>query len=150
MSSIMPLRIGTSLTICFAVLIGSGLGLNKGMVLCIDGDGHLALESAHVEHARCHAEDADHLPHEFPVDGEHAELHAALETCFDAAVGSVHLRSANPPSVRPCDFPAPPYVIRPNPRLQLSLFGSSSKADSASGAIPRLEMTCLSSIILLV
>jgi hypothetical protein len=146
----MFLRIGTSLTICFAVLIGSGLGLNKGMVLCIDSDGHFALESAHEQHLRSHEEITDHLPHEFPAHGEHGELHAAMEGCFDATVGSVHLRSAAPPSLCPTDFPAAPHLISPNPDLQSSLIGDWRRADSASGAIPRPEIACLSAIILLV
>lgn len=146
----MLFRIGTSLTICFAVLIGSGLGLNKGMVLCIDGDGHLALESAHEQHLHAHKEISDHLPHEFPSGGEHGNLHAAIEGCFDAMVGSIHLRSAAPPSLCPTDFPAAPYLISPNPDLQLSLVGDWRRADSPSGAIPRPEIACLSAIILLV
>src|SRR5687768_14170853 len=117
----MFLRIGTSLTICFAVLIGSGLGLNRGMVLCIDGDGHLALESAHEQHTRSHEETTDHLPHELPAHGEHGKLHAAIEGCFDATVGSIHLRSAAPPSLSPTDFLASAYLSIPDPDLQHSL-----------------------------
>ena len=146
----MFLRIGTSLTICLAVLIGNGLGLNKGMVLCIDSDGHLALESAHEQHLRSHEETTDHLPHEFPAGGEHGKLHAAIEGCFDATVGSIHLRSAAPPSLCPTDFPAAPYLSLPASDLQHSLFGDWKRADSPSGAIPRPEIACLSAIILLV
>lgn len=146
----MPLRIGTTLAICLAVLIGSSLGLNKGMVLCIDGDGHLALESAHEQHLRCHEEGSDHLPHEFPSGGEHGELHVALEACFDGAIGTVHLRSAAAPSLRPADFPAAPYKVLPHLDLQLLLSGDWRWADSTSGAIPRPEIACLSAIVLLV
>lgn len=149
-ASLMPLRIGTTLAICLAVLTGSSLGLNRGMVLCIDGDGHLALESAHEQHLRCHEEGTDHLPHEFPADGEHGELHAALEACFDGAIGKVNLRSAAASSLRPADFPAAPYLILPNPDLQSSRFGDWKRADSSSGAIPRPDLACLSAIVLLV
>ena len=146
----MPLRDGISFAVCFAVLIGSTLGLNRGMVLCIDGDGHYALESAHIQHAECHEEGTDHLPHEFSSDAEHAELHAGLETCFDAAVGSVHLRSAKTPLLRPCDFPPAPYVILPNHALLLSSSGLCSGTDAASSPPLRPEIACLSAIVLLV
>ena len=146
----MLLRAGTTLITCFAVIAGSSLGLNRGMVLCIDSDGHLALESAHEQHVRCHEEGADHLPHEFPTDGEHGQLHAALDACFDGAIGKVNFRSAAAPSLRPADFPAVPYLIIPDPDLQCSLFGDWRRADSTSGAIPRAEIACLSTTVLLV
>ncbi len=146
----MPLRLGTTLAICFAVLVGSSLGLNKGMVLCMDGDGHVALESAHEQHLRCHDEGADHLPHEFRVGAEHGELHAALEACFDGTIGKLHLRPAAAPSLRPADFPAAPHLNLPSPELQLSLTRHRTAVDPESGAIPRPEIACLNAIVLLV
>lgn len=146
----MPLRIGTNFAICFAVLIGSTLGLNRGMVLCVDGAGQLALESAHEQHARHHNEGADHLLHELPADAEHGRLHAAIETCFDVEIGKVHLRAAATTSLRPGDFPATACLTLPNLDLHLSLKGDWSRADAASGAIPRPEIACLNAIVLLV
>ena len=146
----MPLRAGISFAVCFAVLIGSTLGLNRGMVLCIDGDGHYALESAHIQHAECHEEGNDRALHEFPSDAKHVELHAALETCFDAAVGSVHLRFPTTPSLRPCDFPPAPYVIHPNHALLLSSSGQYGGPDATPSPPIRPEIACLSAIVLLV
>jgi hypothetical protein len=145
----MPLRIGTSLLVCFAVLAGSCLGLNRGMVICIDGDGHLALESAHEQHARCHEEGSDHHPHEYPVGSDHAELHSALEACFDAAIAKYTLRSASAPVLHPSEFPIAPHLIVPD--LQhASVPPHSRRANSTSGGFPPVEVACLSTVVLIV
>jgi hypothetical protein len=145
----MPLRIGTSLLVCFAVLAGSSLGLNRGMVICIDGDGHLALESAHAQHARCHEEDSDHHPHEYPAESEHGELHSALDACFDAAIAKFNFRCVSAPRLHPSGFPIAPYLILPDLQ-QASVPPHSRRADSTSGGIPRPEIACLSTVVLIV
>lgn len=145
----MPLRIGTSLLICFAVLTGSCLGLNRGMVICIDGDGHLALESAHEQHARCHEEGSDHHPHEYPAGSEHPELHSALEACFDAAIPKVTFRSGTVPPLRPFEVPVAPVLLLPDlaPECSHPRF---RWADSSSWGIPRPEVACLRTVVLIV
>lgn len=145
----MPLRVGTSVLVCFAVLAGSCLGLNRGMVLCIDGDGHLALESAHEQHARCHEEGSDHHPHEYPAESDHAELHAALEACFDATIAKFNLRSGSAPPLHPSEFPIAPHLILPDLR-HASVLPPFRCADSNSGGIPRPEVACLSTVVLIV
>jgi hypothetical protein len=73
---------------CLAVFMVSSLGLNQGMVLCVDAHGHLALEPAHVRHAHDHEEHADHGPHDFSGDADHGELHTAMGSCWDAGVAN--------------------------------------------------------------
>jgi hypothetical protein len=79
------IRAIVSIAACFAVLSGTVLRLNSGMVLCFDEHGHLALEPAHLLHARAHADGADHHHDDFGGDLDHPELHAAMARCVDVS-----------------------------------------------------------------
>ena len=145
----MTFRVATSLAVCLAVLAGSVLGLARGMVLCVDGDGHYALESAHVRHVECHEDRNDHLPHERPADSEHSELHAALDACFDATAGGPHVRAATPQSLRSGNAPATPFLTASDVGLEAAF--RQARAVAASSLAPlRADLARLSGIILLV
>ena len=146
---VMIVRVATSLAVCLAVLASSVLGLSRGMVLCIDGDGHYALESAHARHVECHQDGSDHLPEEFPTDSEHPELHAALDACFDATAGGPQVRAATPQSLRPCDAPAAPFLTVPHVGPETRL-GETRAIASSSLAPLRADLARLSGIVLLV
>jgi len=118
------------------------------MVICIDGDGHLALESAHEQHTRCHEEGADHLPHENPAVSDHAELHTALEACFDTAIAKFSFRSASARALHPSEFPIAPHLM-PADLQPACVFPHSRRAEGTSGGIPRPEVARLSTVVLL-
>src|SRR5687767_15282957 len=132
-----------------ALLIGSSLGLTKGMVLCVDAHGHLALESAHVQHAWDHHDGADHHSDEFPADAEHDELHAALEACFDTAGPTLVQRPDDAESLRPQEMPSD------RSRIGSAFDGLPQRAaarlcSSPLGATARTDFVCLSTIVLIV
>jgi hypothetical protein len=144
------LRMPSILVLAFVTLAVNSLGLNHGIVLCVDDDGSFALEMAHVRHAHLHAEGADHHPDEFPVDSDHGTLHAALETCADASVAKFEHRSAGPSVLRLADAtPLPAFVAPPPTPLQLLAHGRSG-ASGFCATTARAELAGLSAVILLV
>ena len=96
-----------------AVLTVSSLGLNRGMVLCVDDGGCVVLERAHVRHSHDHGNGADHEPHPLPVDADHDDLHAATGLCSDAGVtmGDHRGASSAAPVLVETGAPSPPYRL---------------------------------------
>jgi hypothetical protein len=72
-----------------------------------------------------------------------------LEACFDAAIAKYNLRSASAPVLHPSEFPLAPHLIVADLQ-QASMPPHSRRADSTFGGIPRLEVACLSTVVLIV
>jgi hypothetical protein len=84
----MPLSFSTCTTfvVCLAVLAGGAIGTSNGMVLYVDGDGRLTIESPHFRHTHSHAEAADHEPHDYGGEADHADLHDLIGSCSDSFI----------------------------------------------------------------
>jgi hypothetical protein len=145
-----PIRAVVSLVIAIAVLTAGALGLNRGLVLCVDVEGHIALESSHVRHAHDHSEGADHEPHNLAGGSDHDELHAAMGSCSDAGVGKGESRSGSSVVSRGVDT-AP----LPAPIASARLSGSSAAqariaAGDSWGSTAHPELAILRAVVLLV
>lgn len=88
--SIRSLIIFAAALATFAV---STFGFNRGVVLCTDANGHLALELAHVSHSHSHEDCSGHDPEEAPGGPDLGELHAAPDACSDSSFASVEQRA---------------------------------------------------------
>jgi hypothetical protein len=140
----------TIVAACLAVFAASALGLNQGMVVCTDGHGRLAVESAHVRHAHAHGEGADHEHHECPEDAEHAELHAALADCSDFSAGQAGLGGASSDTHRLAPSQPLPVSADRCPVLKPRLGPAGTAAGNFRGVTARAELGSLGAVILLV
>jgi hypothetical protein len=145
----MPMRSLTTFALCLATIVASALGLNKGMVLCIDHHGHLALEHAHVRHAHCHNEGADHEFSDPGPDADHAELHESRALCTDAGQGHGALTASEQP-LRRIKLPAAPLLYTPYLSHQPSTFAAGIAPSRAPVAPARAELASLRSVVLTV
>ncbi len=139
-----------SAILCFSNLVGIGLGLHNGMVVCFDDHGHVAFEAAHVEHAHRHAEGEDHGHEDFGIDPDHEFLHDAIASCFDVRVGTVRPHSVRAHELR---FDGPTAVassITAAADLDLPRVPAMGSTCHFWGSTARAELACLSGIILLV
>ena len=148
----MLFRTFTILVLALAVFVAGALGTSNGMVLCVDDDGHLALEAPHLSHAHSHAHGADHDPHDHGGDADHADLHDLMASCSDSFVSGQKLERSSSSlaldqhhaglelSLPPC------FQIAPAPSS-----GTHGLAVPASrGGTAHVELACLASVILLV
>jgi hypothetical protein len=118
------------------------------MVLCLD-DGNFAVESALVLHGEEHGHGTDHHSHEFPVDSEHDDLHAALGDCTDVTVSRSDQRLTASPVFHPSDVPTPACLVTfAEPQVRRAFFGIPDA--HYRGTAARVTFACLSSVVLLV
>ena len=92
-------RKAITLTLSLVVFACGSLGVSNGLVLCVDGHGHFAVEAPHLKHAQNHAEDADHEPHDHDRDADHGNLHDLLGTCSDSFLTVQNLERASPTGI---------------------------------------------------
>src|SRR5687767_9779139 len=71
------------LALSVSTFLGGVLGLGNGMVLVVHDDGHVGVEHAFTRHAHEHADEADHEPHDYGGNADHAALHAAMMLDMD-------------------------------------------------------------------
>jgi hypothetical protein len=137
------------LALCAVVLATNALGLNAGIVVCLDGDRHLALEFAHVRHAESHSDGTDHHRQEAPPDAEYGDLHAALADCVDVTVGKYVQRASTSALQHPVELPALgcPVAL---PYLPPSLAPAALATDERSGSTAHPELARLKAIVLMV
>ena len=149
------LRITLTVLLSLTVFSTGSLGLNRGMVLCVDHHGHVAVEAAHAVHCHDHGHgdhhDADHdshpdTPAHAPGDAVDA---AAPDDCSDTTLAYQALRPASPGVL--VDAPAavvPPFLVNlPDPEPRLECVGTWSN-DRPPAPPPLLEH--LRSVVLLV
>jgi hypothetical protein len=144
------LRPVISLAACLAILVSGVLGLSRGMVLCYDGAGHLALEAAHALHTDSHEQGGDHAHHESPAGGDHTELHAAQGECSDASLGSVTPRPSESGAPRAVDLAAAPFAAVVLPDLRPPVGPAGTVTGHFWGSAGRVELACIRATVLLV
>lgn len=146
-------RTAIILTLSVAVFAGGGLGTSNGMVLCIDGDGHLAIEAPHLKHAHSHAQGADHERHDHDRDADHGDLHDLLATCSDSFLIVQKLERASSSVVADQHYLAPLSLCLP--ACLVSAVPPFAVTDGLSapafrGGTARAELVSLRSVVLLV
>jgi hypothetical protein len=141
------------LIVALAILVGGSLGTSNGKVLCIDADGHLALEVPHLRHGHSHAPGADNESHDRDRNAEPGDLHDSLATCSDSFLTVLKLErpsstdaAAQHQLAAPClcvpaclTMGAPPFPFIDG--LGVSAFG---------GGTARADLSSLRCIVLLV
>ena len=148
----MSLRTCTILVLVLAVFAAGGLGTSNGMVLCVDGDGHLALEAPRLSHAHSHAHGADHDPHDHGEDADHADLHDLMASCSDSFGTGPKLERS------PSSLAIHQHLVGLELSLPTILLIAPTPSSGPRGlAVPtfrggtaHLELACLASIVLLV
>ena len=88
-------RTALILTLSVAVFASGSLGTANGMVLCMDGEGHLAVEPPHLKHVHSHAEGEDRERHDHDRDADHADLRDLPTTCSDSFLAVQNLERAS-------------------------------------------------------
>ena len=138
--------------LCVSVFTTTGVGLNNGMVICVDDHGHVAVEAAHVQHAHRHA-DGEHHGDDglgLGLDPDHEALHDAIASCFDSHMGPARQHSPRLHALR---------LGRPTFAVPFVIAGAATTPPTAftiwetcnlRGAAARAELACLSAIVLLV
>jgi hypothetical protein len=106
-SSPVSARTCVTLLVAFAVFAGGSVGTSNGLVLHIDGDGHLAVEAPHLRHAHDHADGADHAPHDHDSDADHGDLHRLIATCSDSFATAQKLDRSSADAVAALYVPVP-------------------------------------------
>lgn len=162
-----PARAILALTLCLATLFTSVSGLAGGAVLCVDGDGCIAVEFAHAQHRNCHADHHHHDHGDACCEGDdhHAgcdgsgdvsatrvEPTDAGEPCNDVTLGARDFLKARRPDsdggLFRFDLPTPAFTsaLPASPDLSVPLPGDSPP----HGGKPRAEMISLRATVLLV
>ena len=144
------MRIIAIVIVCTAVVSGTSLGLNNGMVVCFDDHGHLAIEAAHVEHAHRHADGDHHGDEDFGIDPDHEVLHDAIASCFDLHLGQMGQHSARVHELRLGQPTAVAAAVIAAANLMTSTVPAPGGTCRLRGAAARGELVCLRAIILLV
>lgn len=90
----MSCRTITAIALCLVTLVTGSLGLGSRKVLCMDGDGHYAIEAAgHAPHGGCHAEDADDDHHR--AAGTGTQIAAGVDGSHDTACSDTTLANSS-------------------------------------------------------
>ena len=148
----LAIRTFTILVLVVAMLAGGSLGTSNGMVVCIDSDGHVAVEAPHLSHAFHHAEGADHEPHDYDGDAEHADLHEMIGSCFDSLVSVQRLERSSSSLAAIHHFHVVLNLCLPacsDIGVQ-PLDGSGLAVATFRGGTAHIELACLRSVVLLV
>jgi hypothetical protein len=141
-----------SFVLSVAVLAASGLGLHSGMVLLVDGHGHLTVAMPHLLHAHAHQRGADDHPSDVGTGGDHQDLHHLIDVTMDSHPGtgngdrgasSADTTSAGSP---PVDLYLPAELA---PTVH-TISHSSPRATDPGGDAARVEIASLRAIVLLV
>lgn len=129
------------------MLVTSSLGLNRGMVLDFDHDGHWVLDSAHAVHDRTH-EDGDH--HEDPADPHHQDLHAAMAAVDAGRVQQQRFAGSSEHEVAGPVFAIHSLAIFPEPVLSPPVCAAGPSPNHFWGSTARVHLLCISATVLLV
>lgn len=134
-----------------AVLLGSSIGLTRGVVLHVDEEGHLVLESAHVLHAQAHEEDGHHHDHESPLDADHAEWHIAMAGDHSARLDRVADRPTDDHCVGVAGGQVTGFAMEQWGAIQQSprLGAAGTLASIFWGSTARVARACLGATVLL-
>lgn len=149
----MTLRSIPILAVCLAVVAASSLGLNSGMVLHVEEDGHLVLEAPRLDHAHAHADGADHGPHDHDPDADHADLHDLIASSSDYPVASQKVeRSSSSLTVAHLylsglDLCVPAAV---GDDVLLASAEAARGAANHRGGTAHIQIACLRSVVLIV
>jgi hypothetical protein len=142
-------RTVTVLLLVSSTFVGAVLGFSNGMVLVVHDDGHVGLERALVRHSHEHAAGADHGPHDYTPDAEHAALHAAIAADSDACPPRPAQQLAGHAGKRIVDLPALPVAPALNDPLSTPPL-TFMRSDAVRGSTAPAENARLRTVILVI